>query len=108
MIKIFDNNHFECLPYLLHLCALYCETAVLVAWNLHPYVAQTHKTVFLYIKGSCACTWNYRICARHRAYINPYMYFVYARRECSDEPARVRRLAKALVARQCGNYKKKS
>ena len=23
----FQNNHFEFLPYLLHLCALYCKTA---------------------------------------------------------------------------------
>ena len=25
---IFNNNQFEFLPYLLHLCALYCKTAV--------------------------------------------------------------------------------
>ena len=27
IIMIFKNNHFEFLPYLLHLCALYCKTA---------------------------------------------------------------------------------
>ena len=28
IVMIFNNKHFESLPYLLHLCALYCKTAV--------------------------------------------------------------------------------
>ena len=28
IIMIFNNSHFESLPYLLHLCALNCKTAV--------------------------------------------------------------------------------
>ena len=41
IIMIFNNNHFDFLPNLLQLCALYCETVVyiLIARNCFFFIA---------------------------------------------------------------------